>query len=89
MKFIIALIATFSLSSFADHHEEKFAEMKAKGLANIDKRISSLQQLKSCLSSASEKEAARKCRKENRARMENLRQDFRAGKKRWRKNKQK
>ena len=52
-----------------------FGEIKAKRLSNIDKRISALNELKSCISSAAEHAAMKTCDAKHRQQMDSLKED--------------
>lgn len=76
MKMLVLVSTLLIGSAFADDHEEKLAERKAKAVENIGKRIDSLNQLKSCIQGASEKGDMKQCRKDHKARMEPLRKEW-------------
>lgn len=60
MKFILCLVLLFSNSTFA---EEKtgFEDRKKEALSRIEERIQKLQEHKSCISAAADKEAFKAC----------------------------
>lgn len=84
MKTLISLMLILSstLASYAADtdmaakQKERFAKAKSMAEANIDKRISALQQTKSCISGANDKNALRKCRQEAKQRNQALRQEM-------------
>lgn len=72
MKTLISLmlILTTTFSSYAADTDraakkkERFTQVKSMALANIDKRASALQETKSCISGANDKEALKNCRQQ-------------------------
>ena len=60
---------------FAHDHEENFDQFKSMVSANIDQKISALQTLKSCVSSASKKEDVKACRDSHRTTLQNLKSE--------------
>ncbi len=67
--FLILTLASFSV--FADpkvdkNKEEKIEEVRSKIVENLDKRIKQLQETKTCISSAKNRDDIRKCREKNR-----------------------
>lgn len=85
MKLLIILSLT-TLFAFAHNHEEvegkaaKFNEMKSRALQNIDKRISEMQAHKSCISSATDRESMKACKKAMKANRKEWRQNKKARK---------
>lgn len=81
MKKILLVLAVMSVSSFGFSKEGKekksFDERKAHVTANIDKRIASLNEFKTCVNSAQEG-GIKKCHLENRTRMQQLKMDNKA-----------
>jgi hypothetical protein len=74
MKFFaIVILSMISYSAFAD--EENFAKAKEMMLTNIDKRISFIQEHKSCVSSAAEKTALKACHEKHNTNMQSLRSE--------------
>lgn len=71
--FTVLVLASLSLSSFAQKKEENFDQMKAKMTENLDKRIAGLQSAKSCVSSATTKEQLKGCRKNLKSSMKEMR----------------
>lgn len=78
MKMIVTVAFLFSaLNVFADHHEE----MKGKTLEEkkewvnkrLDERITVLQTAKTCVSSATDEAALKKCHEEKREAMKEMR----------------
>lgn len=63
MKYLVCLLLTLSISSFAKD-EKSLEERKQEILAKIDKRITALNAHKSCVQQASSKEELKKCRKD-------------------------
>lgn len=75
-----------SLTALADHHEKMkdmpFAEKKAKVSEKLANRIKSLQENKSCVDSAQDDAALKKC-------MEKMREERKEMKEKWQKHKSK
>lgn len=65
---LVLFIMTISLFAFAEGQEreakkaELFSKIKSKALENIDKRISQMQENRSCISAAQNKEDMKACR---------------------------
>lgn len=57
---------------------ENFQKAKTEMLAGLDKRISHLQETKSCVSSASDRKALKACRQDARKKGEALRAEFKS-----------
>jgi flagellar biosynthesis regulator FlbT len=83
MKTILLAILAFSMLNVQAEEKkgsgEKFQKAKSMMLEKIEKRISNLQDVKSCVSSASDKEALKACRakmKEHRAEMKEQRKQW-------------
>ena len=74
MKLMILTFAIFSFSAVAED-KQFFESMKAMKLANIEKRITFIQELKSCISAATEKEAFKLCNEKHNASMKELHED--------------
>jgi hypothetical protein len=72
-------LITLSFSSIIIANEEFKAQAiaKAKEIAvgSIEKRIQSLQSLKSCISSSTGREGMKNCRQEHKARQQSIKQD--------------
>ena len=88
MKFLMtALLLSFGVSAFAEE-KEMFSKLKEHRLANIEQRMSHLQELKSCVSSASNNETLKNCHKAHKEKTESLKdknKSWRAGVKEERK----
>lgn len=70
MKYLLLFtIASASLLASADAHLE---EQKAKVSQNVDKRIESLNKMKSCVQSAADQAAIKNCREAHRKEMHAL-----------------
>ncbi len=63
MKFLLFAIASVSFVASADAHLD---EQKAKISQNVDKRIESLNKMKSCVQSAADQMAMKACREAHR-----------------------
>jgi hypothetical protein len=61
MKVLLLALALFSAVTFAEDNAN-FEEHKKEILSKIDKRIAMMNEHKSCVSSASSKDALKKCR---------------------------
>lgn len=78
MKKIVLCLVLVSQFAFADHHEEgegkgkTFEEKKANALSKIDMRISKMQELKSCISAATDMAATKACREKHKASMKGM-----------------
>ncbi len=55
--------------------KEMFQDAKSMATKNIDQRISALQETKSCISSASDKDALKKCREAAKDKAKNFRKE--------------
>ena len=77
MKTLLVLVLTVgAYSAFADHHEEKFEEVKAKMSANIEKRISHMQEAKACVDAAKDKDAIKVCRDKMQAHRKEMKEEW-------------
>ena len=69
-KFLILTVLSFSTISFANEMDKgKFEARKAKTIEMADKSITSLQTLKTCVKSATERESLKKCQEAHRTKM--------------------
>lgn len=70
-KMLVLSLCLISFNSFSDHHEEKngktFAEKKAIALEGLEKRISFINETKSCVSSATDEAGLKACREKAKA----------------------
>ncbi|HXH74320.1 MAG TPA: hypothetical protein VNJ08_05100 [Bacteriovoracaceae bacterium] len=82
MKTFFILGLTFlSLSAFADKHEEgTFEELKPKMIERVDKHIAHLQEVKSCVSAATDKAQLKACRDKMKAHREEMKKEKKAKK---------
>jgi ElaB/YqjD/DUF883 family membrane-anchored ribosome-binding protein len=80
---VALIILTFSLSAFAQK-EEMIAKGKEVMISNIDKRISVLQQTKTCISASSSKEELKECRKKMHDQMKEIKEDAQEGRQQMR-----
>ncbi|MFY7994643.1 MAG: hypothetical protein ACOVP4_15195 [Bacteriovoracaceae bacterium] len=80
MKFMSLVLLVFSFSVFAEGDGEMFQKGKAMMLSNMDKRISILQESKSCISSASNRDQMKACRDQMKAKMKEIKEDAKEGK---------
>ena len=81
--FTVLVLATLSLSSFAEMKDEDVSKMKSVMTENLDKRISYLQETKACVNKASTKEQIRECHKKLKSSMEELRKSSDKRKQEW------
>lgn len=67
MKMLTVFVLLFSLTAMAKGEKkgENFEENKTKAIARLDSRISMLQDAKSCISAASDKDAMKACHKKH------------------------
>lgn len=79
MKWMLCLMIAMSFSVQAKDGKH-FEEGKSKLIENITKRISILETTKSCISSASNREVVRECRKAQKSSMKSLKDDKKAWK---------
>mgnify|MGYP001376831831 CR=1 FL=1 len=70
MRLVAVIIFFFSLAAFAETNVN-FEDTKKKALEGVEKRITQLQSLKSCMSSSKDQKGLRECRKNNK--MDNMR----------------
>ncbi len=90
MKTLLTAILFSLCSSVSAQDGEMFAKAKEHHLANLDKRISLLQEQKSCASSATTKDALKACRDTHKSQMKALKdsnESFKEGMKSERKTK--
>jgi hypothetical protein len=84
MKMLLIFICVISVSVWADHHEEKegktFEEKKAKMLEHFEKRISHLNEGKSCVSSAKDEEGLKACHQKMKSHREEMKKAWKAKK---------
>jgi hypothetical protein len=73
----VALITLISISTSAQNTE--FATNKTKTLEAIEKRISGLQEMKTCISTAADGPAMKECRKKHRQAMMSLSMEMEEG----------
>ncbi len=88
-KLLVAALCIFSLTAFTDHHEEgddknaKFEDVKAKMVTHIDERIAKMNEHKSCVSAAADKEALKACREKMKEYREDMKEKWQEKKKEW------
>lgn len=84
MKYLSVALLVLSFNVFADHHEgkksENFEEAKKHVLSNMDQRIQSLQEAKTCVSSATNRDAMKVCR----SKIKEMNGSIKEGNKAWR-----
>lgn len=82
MKIFTAIIL-FSMCSFSFAEGEVLAKAKEHALSNINKRINYLNELKSCISNAPNKEGMKACRETHKSQLKTLKDTNKA----WRESK--
>ena len=78
---VVTLLMVLSATALAMNKEKKqemFEARKARAIESIDKKISLMNTLKSCLSSATDKESLKKCRKTHKEAMKSHRESNKA-----------
>lgn len=75
MKIFSTVILLALTSAVFANEGEMLAKVKEHQLANIDKRIGWLQEMKSCVSGAADKAAVKKCHQDHKAKMESLKDE--------------
>ena len=84
MKILSVFICLFSFAVWADHHDEKggktFEEKKSKMLEHFEKRISHLNEGKSCVSSATDEAALKACHQKMKGLREEMKKAWKAKK---------
>jgi hypothetical protein len=73
MKKLVILCLFMTGAALAQQQGTKWQERKAKVLENADKRIAAINELKTCVSGADEKETFRSCMKTHKEKMKSLR----------------
>jgi len=95
MKKLISLMLILgtTLTSYANtdankdaRKKERFAQVKSMAQSNIDKRISALQETKSCISSANDKDSLKSCRQEAKKRHQAIKQEMKQMREQFRHN---
>ncbi len=76
MKTLMITSVLFASAAFAAG--ENFEQRKKMALENLDKRIATMNTLKSCMSSSSDKDGMKACRKTHKTSMEALRSSNKA-----------
>ena len=71
MKVFTAILFLFSMSTYAQDGK-KFTQHKTQVLANIDQRISAIQEFKSCVQSANDHAAMKTCRTKHQSKMSTM-----------------
>jgi len=92
LKLFTTVILLALCSSVSANDGEMLSKVKMQATANIDKRISYLQELKSCVSAATDKEGMKKCRADHKTKVKTLKDEnesFRGSMKEERKAKRK
>ena len=78
------ILCLYSFIALAEHHEEKggktFEEKKSKMLEHFDKRISLLNEGKSCVSSATDEAGLKACHEKMRSQREEMRKTWKSKK---------
>lgn len=92
-KLLVTGLCLFSLAAFADNHEEgegkTFEEKKANMLQQIDSKIAHMNEMKSCVSAAADKDALKACREKMKEHREDMKEKWQEKKKEWKDKKKK
>lgn len=75
MKFLSVVFILSLCTSVSAQDGEMFAKRKEHALVNIDKRIGFLQEMKSCISSATDKDGIQKCRQDHKEKMKSIKDE--------------
>lgn len=75
MKVFITLAVLSFCASVSAQEKEMFSKAKEHSLSNIDKRIGYLNELKSCVSSASDMAAVKACRQAHKTKVKALKDE--------------
>lgn len=79
-KALGATIFLFSFLAFADHHEgmkgKSFEEKKSYLLKDMDMRISHMNEMKSCISSAKDESGLKSCKEKMKAHKEMMKNEW-------------
>lgn len=75
MKIFILAVLLVTSAFAQDKKEEKIEEVKQQILSRIDKRISAIQEHKSCIQGASSREQIKSCRDSHKESMKKLKAD--------------
>ncbi|MFZ4713225.1 MAG: hypothetical protein ACOYL6_05925 [Bacteriovoracaceae bacterium] len=82
MKMLLMIPVLFALNAQADQ-DANFEQHKQMMLSFIDKRIAKLQEEKACISSATNKEDAKACRKKAKSQGESMKAEHKANREQW------
>lgn len=92
-KLLFAALLSLSIPAIAQ--EDKFEDKKAKMISHLEKRIANLNEAKTCVSGAADKEALKGChaklkedRMEMREDMKEKREQWKSKKEEWKKKKE-
>lgn len=81
MKFLAAVfLLSLSPSLLADEHDKPFDQLKEQKLSNIDKRMTYLNELKSCVTAATNKETVKSCHDAHGAKMQTMMENHKSWK---------
>lgn len=84
MKMILmASLCVFSMTAFAEEQKERFEEMKKNLSSQIEERIGHLQEAKSCVNAATDREALKACREKMKEHRKEMREDWQKKKQEW------
>lgn len=75
MKFMTMALLALSFSAFAEGDGEMFKKHKDMVVANMEKRIGILQESKSCISAATNKDQLHACRQKMKESMKGIKDD--------------
>lgn len=88
-KFLILALTLSSLQAFANPTEPDFQEMKTNIVNHFDKKIAQLQEGKTCVSAAKDKEGLKACRMKMRDSHKAMKKDWEAKRDEFRAKKEK
>lgn len=72
MKFLLSAILFTTCATVSAQENEMFTKAKEHAMSNVDKRIGYLNEMKTCFSSATNKEGMQACRKTHKAQLDAL-----------------
>lgn len=92
-KILLMSLCLVSLSAFSDDDMKDdgkpFEEKKAMMLTKIDERIAKMNEHKSCVQAAADKEAMKACHQKMKEHRKEMKEDWKAKKEEWKANKKK
>lgn len=85
---VLSIVAICAFGFNAIAADEEFAMRKQKKLENMDKMISQMQQSRTCVSAATNKDEMKKCKEKMKEHMKGMREEHKEMKKDWSKKKE-